>query len=250
MDIVSGQTRFGGAAAVMSINAASLGVDSYFLGPLGSDKYSKEFKKEFEKRDVKIMPYLQNSPCVPTCTINELHGLGSTRDWQGERTIKYIKEIGKLDVDFSKFDGVVFANAHRLLINALLGSVKSKNLFYIPGPQIVNNDSFFVKKLLGYTNVVFTNEEEFPVVDAHYPLKAEVDFVVETKAAQGGVVHSKDGDILFSALPVKAVDSTGAGDAFALGVTIKLLQGQNIKRAIEEGKKLARQVVEKYGGIL
>ena len=46
---------------------------------------------------------------------------------------------------------------------------------------------------------------------------------------------------------VKAVDSTGAGDAFGSGVVAGLLKGMDFKRAVDLGMLNAKHVVLKYG---
>jgi sugar/nucleoside kinase (ribokinase family) len=63
--------------------------------------------------------------------------------------------------------------------------------------------------------VVFANEAEAELVG-----EIEAETVVVKRGARGCVVRSGDGGVELPAVPAEAVDSTGAGDAFAAGFLV------------------------------
>ena len=76
--------------------------------------------------------------------------------------------------------------------------------------------------------------------------------VVITKGEKGGIVFFKNRKTTsFQAPKIAAiVDSTGAGDAFALGFGLSFIAGRTVTGAIKEGKKLSRKVIGHKGGLI
>ena len=67
---------------------------------------------------------------------------------------------------------------------------------------------------------------------AHEILKRGVKNLVVTQSAKGGMIFINNGDhFSFDAFNIRAVDNTGARDAFCSGFCIALTEGQPVKRA-------------------
>jgi ribokinase len=86
-------------------------------------------------------------------------------------------------------------------------------------------------------NVLFLNKEEWESVTAvHSQLQTMIEHIVITDGDKGGEVIIKEQTAhRFQAKPVKAVDTTGAGDAFASGYVSALLLEKPTPVAIEWG---------------
>jgi ribokinase len=71
--------------------------------------------------------------------------------------------------------------------------------------------------------------------------------VIVTKGSKGCVWMSEDGPMAYGAIPVTAVDSTGAGDTFAGYVLACLDRGQTMPQAIRTAMMAAAIMVTRYG---
>ncbi len=111
-----------------------------------------------------------------------------------------------------------------------------------------------LRKLVSRSYAVFPNEREAELItglkDARkaaeelYSWGAEL--VVITRGERGVLVY--DGDFHeFPALPVKVVDPTGAGDAFAGAFLAGLVKGKTLEECARLGLERAREVLKKRG---
>jgi len=71
--------------------------------------------------------------------------------------------------------------------------------------------------------------------------------VIIKAGAKGCVVCGDDGTFSMPARPVKAADSTGAGDSFVAGFISSLLKGKNLYECCENGTLCAAECVQHIG---
>lgn len=251
IDLIGGKFHLGGAAGVMSVNASFLGVKSSLLTVLAKDKHGDFYIKNLKKARVDFSLSYLDATNLPTCVINRAHDFGSKRDWSDNGANKYLKQIKVTKKDLSRFDAVFLANCNPVLAETVARN-KPDNLFYIPGPQSVLQKNYIKEEVLKRARIVFGNEEEAPFIFEKQPFKLGVKTVVITRGKNGGTVFLNTSErIDFNASGTdKVIDSTGAGDNFALGFGIRILDGKSIQYAIEYGKKLAARVIEREGGLL
>jgi D-beta-D-heptose 7-phosphate kinase / D-beta-D-heptose 1-phosphate adenosyltransferase len=78
--------------------------------------------------------------------------------------------------------------------------------------------------------------------------KLEIENLIVTVGDLGCILATKNKEIkLFKALPVTALDVTGAGDSFLAGLAVSLNEGKDIQKAIEFATKVAGIAVTKKG---
>lgn len=248
-DIRGKQWTLGGAAGVMALNAAHLGFCPSLLAVLADDAYGKKYKKALERAGVNYS-LCPSVPHLPTCVINDIHGLGSTRQWEDHGANQYLADI-VVSADFiCSFDAVFLVNSHPILAEKV-AQYKSSSLFYIPGPQIVKQKHYLSEKVITASRVIFGNEEEMPLILDSHPFIRGVKMIVATAGKKGGVVLFPNGkQLAFTAPEVKALDTTGAGDAFALGFGLALVRRQTVQQAIAAGKVLASRVLSRPSGLI
>ncbi|HYL96379.1 MAG TPA: ribokinase [Terriglobales bacterium] len=101
-------------------------------------------------------------------------------------------------------------------------------------------------RVLHLVDVLTPNEVEAKVLTGHSPhdkvspeeiarelISAGVKNVVMTLGENGALVVTESGTERFPALPVRAVDTTGAGDAFNAGLATALAWGATLEQAVE-----------------
>lgn len=68
-----------------------------------------------------------------------------------------------------------------------------------------------------------------------------------TDGARGAYIYDKDKMLFLQADTAKIVDTTGAGDAIAAGLTYAVMKTYSLKNAIKFGYVLSRSVIQKVG---
>lgn len=70
---------------------------------------------------------------------------------------------------------------------------------------------------------------------------------VVTLGSRGALIVTREGNQLVPAIPVKAVDTTAAGDAFTGALSVALARGENMRKAVEFGVAAAAVSVTRMG---
>jgi 2-dehydro-3-deoxygluconokinase len=108
-----------------------------------------------------------------------------------------------------------------------------------------------IRELLPHIDTVFTSDDELDLLtDAADPiadLLTQVDHVVVTAGGKGAWAHSSEGTVHRPALPVTAVDSIGAGDAFVSGYLSATLDGLSAESRLERATTSGAFCVTAYG---
>lgn len=112
----------------------------------------------------------------------------------------------------------------------------------------------FRSKVLNQCDIVFCNGDEAKsysgcadVADAAKAIASEVETVFVTDGKNGAWVANKGELVHVDGFPAKAIDTVGAGDAFAGGVLYALSHGYDAATAARWGNRLASAVVEVQG---
>ena len=103
-----------------------------------------------------------------------------------------------------------------------------------PGRRLAERD---YSRALAHADVVFLNDREAGQIlddDLEHPSAELHGRIVVTKhGPHGGAVHTPSGTYDHPGFPVEPVDTTGAGDAFAAGFLVTLLEHDDYERALE-----------------
>jgi ribokinase len=115
-------------------------------------------------------------------------------------------------------------------------------------------------ELLRLTDVCVPNETELQIISGRFTLgleesgKAALDImhrgpptVIVTLGERGALLVTKEGTEHISAVPVEAVDPTGAGDAFIGALAVFLAEGRMLKEAARWANAAAALSVTRHG---
>jgi sugar/nucleoside kinase (ribokinase family) len=105
------------------------------------------------------------------------------------------------------------------------------------------------------TDVLFTNADEAAVLVGRGPAREQAQALAEAvgggavvKLGAGGAVWARDGEVLAATAPeVTAIDTTGAGDAFAAGLLAALSAGRDPATALHEAVEWGSRAVTSLG---
>jgi len=260
IDILHGNHYLGGAAGAMSINATQLGIEPSLFAPLSNNSLGKKYISALKKCGVSLDLCDCASPSIPTCEIVDPFGLGSTRVWKDNGayahfTSTMIEQLSEKML--AEFDYIFLCNAPKEVCQKIATVTTSRKILYIPGPKTVSIADWVSADVLEKTLILFGNEEEEPILWDAKPFEHGVDLAVMTDGENGGSVYQKkDTTLAIEKTPFAAskiagvVDTTGAGDTFALGFAKTWLETKSVSKAISFAKKLTTQNVQTIGAVL
>lgn len=253
----------GGGANNTSVGLARLGCNAAFSGVLGDDQWGQEIARNMEREhvDMRYISIIENEPSNFSLILQSKNG---------ERTILSHKSMDRHFHDVT-FDREAVANVDAVYLNHIhedsceiendlidmLVSTPSISLTWNPGGCQIDAgfDAKGNRELLRTTTLILLNKEEALTFTKTENVRAALEVLTHagvkhvciTDGANGS--HATDGKhVYFCPAPsCTVVDTTGAGDAFGVGVTWALLTGKTLPMALKAGTINAVSVVESIG---
>lgn len=259
----------GGSAANASMTFANLGIKTQIISALGNDFLGHNIKQQLKSKGINIK--------LLQLKVNEATGMSFVVNVgkENEHIIFTMRGANdSLDLSQSK---VKQMNTPWLYLAALGGNFKPKldNIFqrvskkkmrvvWNPGLGQIVLGAKFLAKYLQHTYVLVVNRDEALEILSKQNLKLSNNinlllkhlhkygqkFTVITVGDKGAYLYDGQKIYFQAALKKKAVNTTGAGDAFASGLTAGLIKygEQNITKALRLGVTNGALVVTKVGG--
>jgi len=240
-----------------------------YIGKIGNDNDGMFYKKELEKANIK--PYLiygEKPTGVCLALISEdsertfAVDLGSSTTLSKKDIIEnnLIQVIKKHKI--FHFTGYQLTNRDmREAILYVIKNVKDTMLvsFDLGDPNVVKNFKAIVMEIISYADIVFANREEaYELFEIDIPSELAIklgqytDVAVVKDGINGSYIYSKKEDKAhkIKPYPVEAVDTTGAGDAYAGTFLYYYLIGEDLDKAGDYASRIAAKAVKKMGGRL
>ena len=132
---------------------------------------------------------------------------------------------------------------------------KAKGIGYIfdPGQSLPMLEAANLTQAIDGCRILIANDYELELITSKTGLKKAAllklaGIIIVTQGESGSIVFTQDEEIKIPAVkPRKAVDPTGAGDAYRGGLISGLVQGKSIKDCAKMGSVCASFCVECYG---
>ena len=239
----------GGCVANVACVTQKLGHKSYLLTSLGQDGFGDFLENTLKKEDVDCKYVSRKGDSFTPLAFVSLDETGDRSFsfyFKGSSALRISKEDVE-KVDLSEINAIHFASiaiqeeskdSHHLLLKkakeaGVLISFDVNLRFNLWDDHKVYLET--IKEFLPYVDVikVADNELEFLTGTTDINVALEKDFkhlkvVLYTKGEHGAEVYYKDKKVVTTTPDIKAVDTTGAGDAFAGSFLSKLLNQKNI----------------------
>lgn len=249
------QTFNGGKGANQAVAIAKMQVPTSMIGAIGNDSYGYDLVKGLKEVDIN---------CDGVLTIQDSSGIASIIvDDSSNNSIIYtpganekflVKDLSYFRKNITNFTFVVsqLEMKYEVVLEAFkIARENNKINILTPAPA-----TYFSKDLLKYTNFLVPNQIEFESIfglrlaNKHVELVSQkfpnVHFVITV--GENGVMYAKNGVInKYAAIPVKAIDTTAAGDSFLGAFVSQLFRDQKIHDAIKFGIKAAAITVKRKG---
>lgn len=233
----------GSSSVIMACGAARLGLRVAFAGLVGNDEFGRFMLAAMAARG------LDTSACVIDDRVAT--GMSVILSQPGDRAIlTYPGAIPLLTVD--QIDRSMLARARHLHVGSyflldalrpdlpgLLAEARRNGLSTSLDPNWDPRDDWDVAAVLPHCDIFLPNEEEVLRITSAAEFSAGLDALaaqVPTLAVKrgkaGGVARRGVETVAAPALPVQAVDTTGAGDSFDAGFLYGYLNGYSLQDAL------------------
>ncbi|MDY3920432.1 MAG: carbohydrate kinase [Candidatus Limivivens sp.] len=269
----------GGAPANACIAMARNGIQTAFLGKLGNDDFGRFLKATLEENQVKVLCPQLTEEAVTTLAFVTLYE-------NGERSFTFARKPGadmllteadvkESDIEEAKLihagsfgmsqEPARSATAHAMKLAKEKGRMVSYDVNYrnVVWP---NEEAAIevVNTILPYVDFLKISEEELDFVGGEENIPAfmkehGISVVIETLGAEGARYFFEGKKGFVKAHQVKAVDATGAGDAFWGGFLSRILMSgvektadlteEIVQSALKYGNASGGLCVQKMGGI-
>lgn len=285
IDFIPGAEQFsyirkaGGAPANVAIAAARNELEVGFFGKVGKDDFGTFLMDTLKEN--KVTPYVENlcEDAVTTMAIVTLQE-------DGERSFTFVRKPGAdmllsvEDIDDSKIEAAKMVHGGSFSLSK--GSAREATEYVLRrahemGKLVsfdVNYRDFVweseaeathaIHQILPYVDLLKISEEEAPMFGGESQIaqlmkKYDIAVVIETLGADGAKCFFQDANVKIDGRKAKAVDATGAGDAFWGGFLSSVLiqkmystmdfKMENLLKAMEYGNVAGWLCVQKKGAI-
>ena len=260
----------GGKGSNQAIAAGRTGVPTLFIGAVGRDAFAEDARRFY--RANKIGARFIEKPRHATGTA----GILVSAAGQNEIIVALGANavISKRDIDSRVITGarVVVSQLESNLVTAahVLRTARRAGVRTVLNPAPMRPD--FDVSLLKHVDILIPNETEFTALVNRIPNTGRTDFseaelaglspdalhrlcrqlgvpvVIVTLGAKGCLVSQPEGHAFLPAYAVKAVDTTGAGDAFVGGFAAGLVKfNGDVEAAARFGNAVAALSVTRFG---
>jgi len=248
----------GGSAANTIHGLANLGVETAFMGKVGSDEFGEIFKKDLLLK--KINPLIFYG-------LNETGRAVALVSPDGERTFATFLgaavELSEDDIDSSIFKGYKYFHIegylvqnHHLIEKAVRLAKKNDLLVSLDlaSFNVVEANREFLSSIIEeYVDIVFANEEEAKAFTGLAPEKAleniskDCSIAIVKLGEKGSIIQRKSEKFTVPAIKANCIDTTGAGDLYASGFLYGLTKQYDLEACGRLGSLLAGNVIEVIG---
>jgi ribokinase len=249
----------GGKGCNQAIAVSRLGGDVSFISKLGNDEYGKLAIKKLKKNNI-------NSSNVIISNDHQTGVAGILVDKNtGKNAINVIVGApSTLKVDEINFDIIINSKIFLTQLEvpkettlACLKIAKDNGVITILNPAPASNLSKEFFSLIDYftpneteaefyTGIKITNEKDAKQASSKL-LNLGIKEIIITLGEKGLFYSNGKEELFLKANSVKAIDTTGAGDAFNGGFSYALLKGKKIRECLELANKVAGISTTKLG---
>ena len=249
----------GGKGCNQAIAISRLGGNVRFISKLGNDDYGKLAISKLKKDNIdtsNIIISNKHQTGVAGIHVDKNTGKNAITVVRGAPASLTIEEIDtevikKSKIFLTQLEVPIEVTLHCLKVAKKNGLINILN----PAPACELSNDFF--SLIDYFTPNETEAEFYTGIkindenDAKESSKKLIDMgikkVIITLGEKGVFYSDGKEQIYINASPVKAIDTTGAGDAFNGGFSFALLKGKTVKECLEMANKVAGLSTTKLG---
>ncbi|NOY11945.1 MAG: carbohydrate kinase family protein [Archaeoglobi archaeon] len=248
----------GGSAANTIAGLASFGVETGFIGKVGSDEEGRILLRDFEERGVETSGIVRaegrsgvamifvdrdgNRAILVDPGVNDTIGIDEVNMEIVERS------------DIIHMTSFICKNGLESFRSQVEVAERANGVSFDPGLPYVERGLEELKPILRNTTILLPNRREIELlfsVDYREACQMAIDMGVEIVAvklgAEGSYVTDGKNEHLVKPFSANPVDTTGAGDAFNAGFLYAWHRGKSIEECARTGNYVASKLIERVG---
>lgn len=248
----------GGKAANQSVAAALQGAETYLIAAVGQDAEGDAIMASLQKAGVHTegVARLAGVPTGVANIIVSADGENMIVNNQGANARMDVAQLAKAQDIYRGADiGIAQAEIPRDTVWKGLMDMKQQGLTVLFNPSPACD---IPPEVLRHVDILVPNETEMESLLGHEPdftgdelprfvKETGVGAIVLTLGPEGCCLVTAEGVRRMPTTPVKAVDTTGAGDCFLGAMAAWLAQGDALEQAIEKAMAAAAIAVQREG---
>jgi len=254
-DIYRDRRHLGGAPANFAIHVTQAGDHGVLVSRVGNDDMGREMIAALRQRRLPI-EFLQNDEKKGTGTVMVTLDVKGVPSFRCSRDVAfdYLQNAPELESLAQRTDAVLFGTlaqrspmTHKTVLAFLRVAKNALRLFDVNSRASVAELQTIVPESLALANAVKMNHDEMKLLQTilhreHDSPRKFIDYLIKkfslkivavTYGESGCEVFDGAGASKVDGLPVRVVDTTGAGDAFAAGLLHQFLRGAPLRECAE-----------------
>ena len=247
----------GGSGTNTSVAFSRLGHKAAFLGKLGQGTNSDFIHKNLVKEKIHLLCAHGKGNAGYSIILDTLDHDRTILAYKGINDELKIKDVPfkKLKTKWFYFGAMMNESFNTLEKLAEFAQKKKIKIAFNPSTYLAEKGKSYLKNILSRTELLVLNKEEACLLVGHDGMEGLLfklkglgpRIVVITDGKQA--LYVMDEHHIYSAFPppVKIVDATGAGDAFAASFLSGILRKNDVEFAIKLGVANAQSVVKYFG---
>jgi len=235
----------GGGAANIAVAIAKLGGKSQLISPVGMDFSSSGYEQLLKDAHVDLsrLYNIEALKLSKAFIFTDREDNQTTYFYWGASS--KFKELEPEPVDF-----VHLATAD-CVYNAKIAQIAGF-VSFDPGQDLVTYSQEKLETILAHTDILFANRHEIKRVSemtgkSFSELRAMIEVIVITYDAEGSRIYTGSEEWEIPVVSVKAVDPTGAGDAYRAGFLLAYTRGYSLPTCGKIGSTVASFAVQSRG---
>lgn len=247
----------GGSAANVAIGITRLGGSCTLVGKIGIDNFGRMVVDELMKENVSldhVKADLVEKTGLTIVIINKKGDIAMYGDKGASDSLK------PEDIAGIKPMGCEYVHIASLRMDTSIAAAnlsKKSGLFvaFDPGRELATKGIEHIMPIFNYLDLLLMNSKEAKALTGYDEpekacgllRKAGVKSVIVKLGERGAYYANQEGEGTVKAFNVKAIDTTGAGDAFVTGLLHSLGGGNNFKEAVRYASAVAAIKVTRLG---
>ena len=168
----------------------------------------------------------------------------------------WLERLHAADYDYLYASGYGFQDGNssgEVLLRFLCGKKADAKLILDPGPRLLGKQ--FEEKLLQMDTILEMNQSEAKAMGQSKNVRQAAENlhhrtgqpVIITMGQAGTLLHTTEGEEIIPTVPVKVINTIGAGDSHTAGFIAALASGKSLREACREANRVAACVVQHVG---
>jgi sugar/nucleoside kinase (ribokinase family) len=255
--------RSGGSAANTIHGLANLGVETGFIGKIGTDEMGKVFHDDMVSAGINAhlsQSHIATGRAIALISPDTERTFATYLGAAVEMNLHDLSKEIFSHYDFFHIEGYIVQNHSHL--EAALKMARENDMkisLDLASYNVVDQNREFLEEMLKkYVDIVFANEDEARSLTGLEPpealerLSEMCEIAVVKVGREGSLVGSWQSAAggqryKIGAIPVNSIDTTGAGDLYASGFLYGMVNGYDLKKCGTIGSILAGKVIEVIG---